>query len=333
MIIYMSTQYKKILIIRQGAIGDVVHTTNIFRAIKEEYPEVQIDYLTGKVPSELIGHDSRLHRVIKLEGKNYKYLTKLGLELRKEKYDLIINLQPSLRFKYLAFLCGAKKTVVYKKTFRMHAVENFFNTAHKVFPDIQNPYNLELLIPEETIEKVKKDLPYLTEKKLVAINISANAARHGRRWPVEYYKELINLILERYDCNIIVPGGKEDIEDTSVFLNMHNNVHVISGMFNISESAAISSLCDVFISGDTGPLHIASAFKKPVCIGIYGSMPVSRTGPWGENHFALSSDMSCIPCNRRRCKIKEYKDEQITPCMREIKPEHIMRVIIDNDLL
>ena len=333
MITYMSTQYKKILIIRQGAIGDVVHTTNIFRAIKEKYPEVQIDYLTGKVPAQLIEHDTRLNRVIKLEDKSYKYLTELGFELRREKYDLIINLQPSLRFKYLAFLCSAKRNVVYKKSFRMHAVENFFQTAHRILPDIQNAYNLELSVPDETIEKIKNDLPYLTEKKLVAVNISANAARHGRRWPVEYYKELVNLILERYDCNIIVPGGKEDIKETEAFSGMHENVHVIAGKFNILESAAISSMCDVFISGDTGPLHIASAFKKPVCIGIYGSMPVSRTGPWGENHFALSSDMDCVPCNRRRCKIKKYKNEQITPCMKEVKPEHVLRVIIDNDLL
>ena len=73
----MNTRYKKILILRQGAIGDVVHTTNIFRSIKAKHPEVEIDYLTGKVPSMLLEHDTRLNRVIKLEGKDYKYLTKM----------------------------------------------------------------------------------------------------------------------------------------------------------------------------------------------------------------------------------------------------------------
>ena len=84
---------KKILIIREGAIGDVVHTTNVFRSIKETYPNVEIDYVTGPVPAQLLQNDSRLNRVIVLESKKYSYLFKLASQLRKEKYDLIINLQ------------------------------------------------------------------------------------------------------------------------------------------------------------------------------------------------------------------------------------------------
>lgn len=324
---------KKILIIRQGAIGDVVHTTNVFRSIKETFPDAQIDYLTGKLPASLLQNDPRLNRVIVLKDKNYFYLFQLAKELKKENYSLIINLQPSIRFKVLAALCKPKKTVNYKKTFRLHAVENFFETARKVYKEIHNPNDLRLKIPQETVEQVKKKLPYLTEKKLVIMNYAASPARHGRRWPLEYYKELCTKILDRYDCNILISGAKEDVKEAKIFKKISPNVHIIAGQFSLLESAAIFSLCDVFISGDTGPLHIASAFEKPVCIGIYGSMPVGRTGPWGTNHFALSSDMYCVPCNRRRCKLKDFKRKQITPCMKSVKPEHVFRVITDNDLL
>jgi ADP-heptose:LPS heptosyltransferase len=322
---------KRVLIIRQGAIGDVVHTTNVFRSIKESYPDAKIDYLVGKVPAELLRNDDRLNDVILLNDKSYSYLYKLGLELRKNSYDLIINLQPSLRFKFLSFVVMPKKVVNYHKTFKLHAVENFFRTAKKVIKNIENPNDLKLQIPQDVIEKVKNEIPL--DKKLVILNTETSLARQGRKWPSKYYKELALALIEEYDCNVLVSGAKDEIECTKVYENVHENLKVIAGKYSILESAAIFSLCDLFISGDTGPLHIASALEKPYCIGLYGAMPVERTGPWGINHFALSADLSCIPCNRRKCSIKEYENADTTPCMYAIKPEHVLRVIKDNDLL
>ncbi|MEI3255764.1 MAG: glycosyltransferase family 9 protein [Candidatus Gastranaerophilaceae bacterium] len=150
---------------------------------------------------------------------------------------------------------------------------------------------------------------------------------------MKYYKELALCILENYDCNILIAGSKEDMEKVKVFENLHPNIKIIAGNYSIMESAAVFSLADVFVSGDTGPLHIASAVSKPFCIGLYGAAPPGRTGPWGINHFAVSADLSCIPCNKRNCLISEYSSTDINPCMSAIKPEHVLRVIIDNDLL
>lgn len=322
---------QKILIIREGAIGDVVHTTNVYRSIKETYPEVKIDYLTSELPAELIKNDSRLNRVITIESKKYKFLFKIAAELRKEKYDLIINLQPSIRFKLLSILICPKKIVTYKKTFRLHAVENFFRTAKKAIKDIENPNDLRLEIPDEIIEKVKQDLPQ--DKKIVMLNTETSPTRHGRRWPAKYFKELALSLIEEYDCEILISGSKYDVEKTKCYENIHPNIKVIAGKYSLIEAAAVFSLCDVFISSDTGPLHIASALEKPYCIGLYGAAPVQRTGPWGINHFAVSADLSCIPCNRRNCQIKEYAETEINPCMTAIKPEHVIRIIKDNDLL
>lgn len=328
---YRKSKYQKILIIRQGAIGDVVHTSNVFRSIKNYNPEAKIDYLTGKAPAQLLENDSRLNHVYKLEGKNYAYLTKLGLEFRKEKYDLIINLQPSVRFRYLAFLAGAKSQVLYKKNLRIHAVENFFETAKKKIKELENIENLELEIPQEVVDKVKADFP--SDKKIVVFNTQASGARHGRKWPMSYFKELALDLIDQYDCLVVVSGAKEDIKEVKVFENLHPNIVVTAGKYNLLESAALFSLAKVFVSGDTGPLHIAAAAKNPFCIGLYGSQHVGRTGPWGMNHFAVSADLDCIPCDRKRCKVKEYNGKDVNPCLMAVKPEHILRVIKDNDLL
>ena len=322
---------KKILIIREGAIGDVVHTSNIFRSIKAKHPDAIVDYLTGKIPAQLIENDSRLDNVYKLEGKDYKYLTKLGLRLRKEKYDIVINLQPSLRYRYLTFVINPKSSVIYRKSFRYHAVENFLETAKKKIKDLENFDNIELEIPQEVVEKVKKDIP--ADKKVVILNTQTSLTRQGRKWPYEYFKELAFSLIDRFDCTILIPGSKEDVKDVQCYENLHPNIHVIAGKYNILESAAVFSLADVFVSSDTGPLHIATAVKKPFCIGLYGAASVGRTGPWGVNHFALSADLPCIPCDRRKCKFKDHENTGINPCMAALKPEHVLRVITDNDLL
>ena len=323
---------KKILIIREGAIGDVVHSTNLYRCIKEKHPAIKIDYVTSKAPSLLISNDSRLNRVFVLEGKKYSYLIKLASKLRKEKYDIVINLQTSIRFKVFAALIFGKKLVTYKKDFFLFAVENFLNTAKPVFKDIENHNDLILELPHEIIEKVKKDIP--TDKKLVILNTEVSKTRQGRKWPAKYFKELALKLIEEFDCNILIPGSKEDFEVVKDFENWHENVKVIAGKYSILESAAVFSLCNVFVSGDTGPLHIASALKKPYCIGLYGAAPIERTGPWGTNHFAISADLECIPCNRRKCSQKhENYQTETDPCMYLIEPKHIFSVIKDNDLL
>lgn len=322
---------QKVLIIREGAIGDVVHTSNVWRSIKEACPDTKIDYLTGAVPATLIENDSRLNKVILLEGKKYPYLLKLASQLRKEKYDVIINLQPALRYKFLSFMCFPQKIVTYKKTFKLHAVENFFRTAKKAFKEIENPSDLKIEIPQEVIEKVKQEIP--TDKKIVVLNTETSVTRKGRKWSPKYFKELALSLIEEYDCTILIPGSKDDVEKVKIFENLHPNIKIIAGKFSILESAAVFSLCDVFVSSDTGPLHIASALEKPYCIGLYGAAPVQRTGPWGINHFAVSADLSCIPCNRRKCQIKEYAQTDLNPCLLAVKPEHILRIIKDNDLL
>ena len=326
-----SCKYKKILIIREGAIGDVVHTTNIYRSIKNYDPDVKIDYVTSKVPAQLLINDSRLNKVYIFENKSYSFLTQLGLKLRKEKYDLLINLQSSLRYRYFEMIIGAKETVLYKKSSRFHAVENFCDTARQKIPELVNPKDLELEIPLEVLEKVKGEIPQ--DKKIVVLNTQTSLTRHGRKWPFEYYKDLAFNLIEKYDCYILITGSKDDIDELECYKNLHPNIIVTAGKYNILESAALYSLAEVVLSSDTGPLHIATAVKKPYCIGLYGAAVVGRTGPWGENHFAIAADLSCVPCGLRKCKLKNEYDNIINPCMLAIKPEHVMRIIIDNDLL
>jgi len=317
--------FKKILILRFGAIGDVVHTTALFRSLKNYDSEIKIHYATFKTPAVLIEKDPDLEKVWVLEGKTYKHLIKLAKDMRKEKFDVFINLQPSIKTKVFSLFLGSKKTLTYKKTFNLHAVENFWITAKPIFKDILLDKEIKIYLPDEAKERIKSLIE--PDNKLVGFNMGVSSVRKGRKWPLDYWTELAKMLIAKYNCQIVLTGSTEDVEEAKIIENSSPNITSFCGKLSLTESAALMQRCNLIISADTGPLHIATAVET-FAIGLYGAAPISRTGPFGNNSFALKSDMDCIPCNRRKCKFLK-KDEQYSPCLLKLMPDKVLDVIND----
>ncbi|MFH0702107.1 MAG: glycosyltransferase family 9 protein [bacterium] len=321
-----SEKIKKILILRLGAIGDVVHSTALFRSLKKYNPDLSIHYLTFETPSLLIENDPDLDKVWIAKKKSYKYLIKLANILQKENFDLFINLQPSIKTKIFSFFIKTKYILTYKKNFKYHAVENFWKTAKPVFKKLVLDNKLKIYLSDKTNEKVSNLIK--TNKKIISFNIGANLTRQGRRWPIEYWVELAKKIINKYNYEIILTGSEDDIELAENLLKVSQNIKSFCGKLNIAETAILLSKCCFVISGDTGPIHIATAMNIPV-IGIYGSTPFLRTGPYGKQNFVLNSNRKCVPCNKRKCKFIR-KNEQYTPCLKDIMPDEIINIIDKN---
>ena len=327
--VLQKTDINKILILRFGALGDVVHTTGLFRSLKELKPDLSIHYLTFKEASLLIENDSDLDKVWIAPNKSYKCLISFANMLKKEGFDLFINLQPSVRTRVFSGFLNARKTLTYKKDFSLHAVENFWRTAKPIFRDIKLKENLKLYLSKESLENASLLLP--AKIKEVAFIMETNPVRQGRCWPVEHWLSLAESLVQKYDCEIVLTGTFKNIENADKIVAVSEKVKSFCGKLNIGESAALLSRCSLVISGDTGPLHISTALGVPV-IGLYGSSPVSRTGPWGQNCYILNSTLKCVPCNRRKCKFLQ-KGGFYAPCMKDIRPATVLDIIEKNKLL
>jgi len=315
---------KKVLIFRLGAIGDVVHTTALLRSLKALNPTMSVHYLTTKSPSLLLKNDHDIDKIWISEDKSYSYIYDFSKKLREEKFDLCINLQPpTIRNKIFSFLIGAKKTINYRKNFKFHAVENFWITAKPFFKDLTLPKNLELFIPEN----LKEEFLDISEVGyVIGFNMGVSSTRQGRRWPLNYWRELAKALIDKYNCKIVLTGSSDDANFSEQILDVSFNIESYCGKLDILKNSALLSICNVVISGDTGPLHIASAVGVPA-IGLYGAAPILRTGPYGTRTSALCSDRSCVPCNRRKCKYTK-KGEPYTPCMEDIHPNKVFNEII-----
>jgi len=161
--------------------------------------------------------------------------------------------------------------------------------------------------------------------------IGANDARQGRRWPIEHWCELAEKLIKQYNCRIVLTGSAEDVKAADKITAGFPEIISFCGKLSLTESAAVIERCDAVVSGDTGPMHIAAALETRV-IGLFGAMLISRTRPYGKNHFALQAQMKCIPCNRRKCRYLK-KDEIFTPCMKKLLPKDVLSIIENNSLL
>lgn len=323
----MNLKTSKILIIRLGAIGDVVHTTNTYRAIKMVYPGIKIHYLTTKNQACFLENDSDIEKVIIVSKDDIKLnkLQNLAKTLKSEHYDLAINLQPNFKTRFLVFLSGIRKQLIYKKSFKMHAVENFFNTAQKYFKTLTLPDKMTLSLSasaQEYAQSNLKDLP----RPLIVFNAGGIVSpRQGRTYPVEKWIQLGQLINKTFGGTIILTGAKED-EHLLKNLVAQPWAKSFIGKTTIEQNAAIIGKCNIMISGDSGPLHIATALNVP-SIGLYGSMPVGRTGTYGHNCVSIPAKLACVPCNRRKCKFIKKSGKIYTPCMESIEPQKILEEV------
>lgn len=327
----MESQIKKILIIRLGAIGDVVHSTVLADSIKNNYPESEIHFVTSSGIVPLLQSHKNLNKVwaFDLSRKDdFFYLFAFGLALRQEKFDLVVNLTNAFRNQFLVFLSGAKKTAI-RANFGLNAVETFHNSVKEYFPDLNLPSKLCLDFSQELKSKVKEKIKDF-KRPLIAINAGGanDSERQGRIWPIESWIELGNELAQKYDASIFIVGSKAE-KDYHKRLSVIKNSTLFSGELPLDENAVLLSECDLVISGDSGPVHIASAVGVSV-ISLLGSV---NCHPYGENTFALSAVNSvCKFCQQKKCK-KLTQGEIYTPCMCAIKPLDVIELIEENRLL
>lgn len=324
---------KKILIIRLGAIGDVVHSTVIQQAIKKKHPESEIHFLTSDLLYPLLENDPNLTKLYKFDSKkkdNLFYLIKLGLEFRKEKFDAIINLSNSLRNKFLLYLANPKK-MVSRSHHRVHATDAFFNSAKEIFEDLEKPQNLKLHLNKEVHKEIEEKLKEY-RKPIIVISPGGehDNVRQGRIWPENYWIELCNKLAEKHLGTTFVIGSKDEKKMHERYAEIYNSV-VFSGSLSLEESACLISLADLFISGDSGPLHMASALDVNT-IGLMGSTPAVACGPYGTKGYSITADALCIGCGQVKCS-KIRSGEKYSLCMQLLKPETVFKFIEENNLL
>ena len=321
-------EIKKILCIKPRGIGDIVLSTVILDDLKKTFPSAEIHYLTETFAKDAFANNSLIAKVHTMEKTGF--VLKVAARLRKEKYDLIIDLWSNPRSAQITFLTHAKYRVGFSYRGRKYAY-NILGTSEKGEHHAAE-HNLELLkalgieITSKRIhfyvsdgdnnwakEFIRLNLPI--DKKIVGIIPSGGWA--SKRCDANKWVEICNAIKQKYDVVFLILWGPGDESDSNYIKSNLKDDAVLIPEVKIGKLSALIKNCDIVIANDSGPMHIAAALGIPT-LGIFGPTNPKAHGPYSPNSdYVIKEDLHCIICNKLECP---YDHE----CMRQLPVEKVL---------
>lgn len=351
--------YKKILVIKLGAIGDVIYTTPALRALKKKFPDSLIYYLTAKWSKIIAQNIPYVDSVFTMsaagENKNIfgKILesVKMIRNIKKEKFDAVVVFHRSTFSNLFAFLCripvragfsykGKGRFLTHTVLFdsKKHEVERYLDVVKEIGAKPDGT-RTELKIPKDELNNIYSifNINKITTHPIVAIH-AAGGANPGtfmpiKRWEKEKFAKLADLIIDKYRANVLFIGDKSDRELTLEIMGLMKNKPVnLTGETSISELIGLLGKCDIIIGGDSGPLHIAAAVGT-AAVFLFGPSDPKLVAPAGEKYKIIWKQISCSPCytpdtvlqniNFSKCPSGTHE------CMKSISVEEVLKAVDD----
>lgn len=315
------SKFKKILIIRLSSLGDILLTTPFIRAVKNNFPAIEIDMLLRQEYADSVKLNPNVSGKFYLTRDN-KLNQQVIKKLKAQSYDLVIDLQNNLRTKKITAKLKAENVKLKKSSWKKFLLVNF--KINKLSNQPQIPVRYSNVIPDLILDDKGLDLfsnknPYetlLNQSKLIGF---CPGARHfTKRWPKEYFIQLGN-ILQQNGFQVVLFGGKTDKElCNEIYIELPNSIN-LSNDDDLLQTISDMKSCDLILCNDSGLMHVASASGKKV-LAIFGST-VREFGftPYKCNNLILENNsLSCRPCShigKNHCPKAHFK------CMLELKPE------------
>jgi ADP-heptose:LPS heptosyltransferase len=311
----------KILIIRFSSIGDIVLTTPVIRACKQQLKDTEIHFVTKNAFRPVLVNNPHLDKIIGFD----KDVSDVYEILKKENYDHVIDLHHNLRSLRLKLSLGKKS-----HSFKKLNIQKWLTVRTKNKSFMPPVHIVERYLDTVTPLGVKNDQAgldyFLSETDHVDIGVISPSLQRGFTALViggSYYTKKIphNKLLEICRLSkspIVFMGGKEDAELGERLVKETTNTFNACGKFSINQSASIVKQSSLVITSDTGLMHIAAAFGKKI-ISVWGNtipeFGMSAYKPHPESVILEINNLSCRPCSKLgypKCPLGHFK------CMNDI---------------
>lgn len=308
---------KKILIIRFSSIGDIVLTTPVIRCLKQTYPDAEIHFLVKKQFAPVVEANPNLSKIHIF---NYN-LPKTLKKLKSENFDYIIDLQRSIRTKWILLCLNKPYSTFHKLNYQkwllvnlkidklpnIHIVSRYFEAVKSLKVKNDNK-GLDYFIPENQ-EIEEKDLPNNFWRKYAVLVIGGSFAT--KQIPTKKALEICKIMNQP----IVIAGGKNDWSvGNDIATQSKMQVYNACGKFSLNQSASLIKNAQYIITSDTGLMHIGAAFNKPI-ISLWGNtVPKFGMTPYmpetPEKSLILEvNNLKCRPCSKlgfKKCPKKHF---------------------------
>ncbi len=326
----------RILIVKLSAIGDCVLASPLAAALRARYPGAHIAWAVGAKAQSVVQNHPALNQVL-VQQPGARGALKMLQSVRGARFDAVLDVQGALKSAPLVLASGARWRAVSSRAEPIarraanlivpiegtppHALEQYLRvaSAFDIDPQASRRATLgleaaEIAWADEFLREKKSDFSRESNgapPRLVALNPAS--LRPIKAWPAAHFAILADE-LEARGIKTVFVGGPNDREVVAqIIAAMTHSPLDAAGKTNLRQLAALLSRCDLLVSADTGPMHIAAGVGTPV-VALFGPTDPRRTGPGGENHLVLTRDLGCRPCFQKpTCERFECLSEMAPP--------------------
>ncbi len=332
---------KRILIFNVNWLGDVLFSTATIRNIRRNFPD---SFIACVIPSRcypvLKGNPNLDEIIIFDEDDRHKSIFErfnFIRSLKEKDFDLVFLLHRSFSRALICRLAGIPKRIGHytkKRSFlltqkimppprdSLHRIDYYLDIIEHAGLKVEDRYT-EFYFSEEDTISVREFLSKnsVNDKDfIVAINPGGNWL--SKRWPKEYWAELADKLIEKFQAKVVITGGHNDHNlAEQIKARMKFKPIIACAVFNIKQLGALAKMASLFITADTGPMHIANSVGAKKIIAIFGPTSPEITGPCPLNNAViLQKNVGCaIPCYNLKCKDNR--------CMKSITPDDVIKAV------
>jgi heptosyltransferase-2 len=339
---------KKIIVRMPNWIGDCTMATASLAALREKFPKSHITAMIKDPLGALLEKNPYIDEVLSFDKKKFSFFPKICKKIKKEQYDLGILLTNSFSSTYLfwkakiPFVMGYENihrkwlidySVMWpKKTEKLHIVDVYkalLSSLGKEFSFLEK--SPELFVKKSEITAIKKRLKssgYSFNKPLIIIHPGASYGP-AKRWVPERYQQLAekcsekNFVIfvgDQQSKNLFSEGVDNSVDKKQKLIknNQNQNTQNWMGKTSLRELISLLSLSSVVISSDSGPMHMASALKRPV-VALFGPTNPIKSAPYTSG-IVIEKKEKCSPCFQKTCR---YQFQ----CMKNIQVDEVFQKI------
>ncbi len=331
----------KILIIKLAAVGDTILLVPVLRELRKKLPQAEIHWLVSSVNASLAQTVPYVDRVIVWTPVSPWGVPALVRELKKETYDTVIDLEQWARMTALiSFFTGASQRIGFDtpgqhraalytdpvpKSSRQHEIKDFYAAVSRVVP---LPLNLDLELFEtekgqSEAGQWEKELSPLKDRPLVLLHPGCGADGLPREWPLSEYALIGNWLIRTYRARLVLTAGPEEVFKTQRLKKLLNHQALdLGGRISWQGTVSLIKKVDLVVSGNTGVMHLAAAFKKPQ-VALHGPTDPTIWGPLNSHAVIVSSPCPQCPC--LKLGFEYHRKDQ--SCMAQIGSAEVKKAI------
>jgi heptosyltransferase I len=318
----------RILIVRLGALGDIVHALPAAAALREACPDARLDWLVDAKHRALLDLVPIIDTRIAVDSRAWsgpRAPLAIVRELRRTQYDVALDLQGLIKSAAFARASGARRVIGYTQPYLREPAARFFYTEHVDAGDaphvvykslaalrtLKLPHGQATDLPRFVLNELPSHVPACTRQLLGLwpdepfVLINPGAAWPNKRWPAERFGALAREIRARHGWKSAVLWGPGEETLAAQVADSSSGTAEMAPATSLADLVALARAARLLISGDTGPIHLAAAVGTPV-VGIYGPTDPRRNGPWDADDVCVSRFVQCACHHQRRCRVERW---------------------------